>query len=233
MMSTEIDNTPAQLNSSNWTSPSPRVGSGHDARSSENGLLAIMYASLEIASRYDWLNAGRTLVDKTYINILWQAAELPAIGVTTHNIASDLDAFVRNHLQPLWAEVEHLSHEEKHQLAISLVEQSADSVFGSSYQEKAASWLLYYLCPQLPIFPLSEQLHNTVTPESDDATQPLSYANFHQACRQQFSRLLPHIHSATPTAEYGNEREIEVINQLLRSSDWWQRRCFINHLMTA
>jgi hypothetical protein len=43
----------------NWSSPSPLVGSGFDSRSSDNALLAIMYGSLERASRFGWLNAGR------------------------------------------------------------------------------------------------------------------------------------------------------------------------------
>lgn len=228
-MHTEIDNPLALPGQHNWAAPCPHTGSGHDPRSSENGLLAIMYANLEHSARLNWLNAGRTLVDKTYINILWQTAGLPAIGVPAHNIASDLDAFIRHHLQPVWDEIEQLDHADKHQLAITLVELAADTVFGSGYQEQAASWVLYYLCPQLPIFPLSDQLCRAMGIAADGSQT--SYADYHQACRQQFSHLLPRIHSPIPSAQYGSEREIDIINQLLRGSDWWQRRCFIHYLL--
>ncbi|MBE9398219.1 hypothetical protein IOQ59_13235 [Pontibacterium sp. N1Y112] len=231
-MNTQIDIQTPSLQHSDWNTPSQQVGSGYDARSSENGLLTIMYGSLEHASRFEWLNAGRTLVDKTYINILWQAADLPPTGVDRTRMASDLDAFVRAHLQPLWQEFEHLTHDEKHQLTIKLVERAANDVFGTGYQEEASSWLLYYLCPPLPVFPMNDVLRNVIA-DTQGKSVLNSYAEYHQACRQQFSHLLPHIHSTAPAAEYGTVREIDAINQILRGSDWWQRRCLIHHLLTA
>ncbi|MGB0467997.1 MAG: hypothetical protein ACPGF7_10795 [Pontibacterium sp.] len=225
MTSTQITSTLAS-----WSLPDPLVGSGHDARSSENGLLTILYAGLERASQLEWLNAGRTLVDKTYVNILWQAAELPSIGVTSQRIASELDAFVRAHLQPLWLKLEHLSHEEKHSLSVSLVETCAGKVFGSGYHEEAASWLLYYLCPQLPVFPMSETLNASLNTGLNQTETSGSYKHYHQRCRQYYSLLLPHLHSTTPKAAYGNPREIDIVNQVLKGSDWWQRRCFVHYL---
>lgn len=231
-MNTQIQENAALLISNNWATPSPLVGSGHDARSSENGLLSIMYGSLERASRFDWLNAGRTLVDKTYINILLQAAELDANGVTTTELASRLDAFVRAELEPLWAEFEGLEHDPKHQLAVELVDKCAATVLGSGHQPEAASWLLYYLCPQLPVFPMHAALKAELAAKQD-LTVDSDYADFHAACRRQFARALPHIHSPAPAALYGDKRELEIINQILRGSDWWQRRCFLQHLITA
>lgn len=229
-MNTQIDIHTSTLQHSGWNTPSPLVGSGHDARSSENGLLAIMYGSLEYASRFEWLNAGRTLVDKTYINILWQAADLPFNGVDRTRMASNLDAFIRAHLQPLWHEFEHLTHDEKHQLTIDLITRAANDIFGTDYQEEAASWLLYYLCPQLPVFPMSDTLINAVA-DAHGKSVLNGYAGYHQVCRQQFSHLLPHIHSSAPAAEYGTPREVEVIDQMLRGCDWWQRRCLVHHIL--
>lgn len=215
-----------------WATPSTLVGSGHDARSSQNGLLTIMYGSLEHAARFDWLNAGRTLVDKTYINILWQAADLPATGVDRTRMASDLDAFVRSQLEPIWDEFDHMSHDERHSLAVALVDRCASTVFGSGYQEEAASWLLYYLCPQLPIFPMNDALC-TAAADTQDRSDLNGYSDYHAVCRQQLTRLLPHIHTTPPKAEYGTKREVEAINHILRASDWWLRRSFIQHLLNG
>lgn len=219
-----------QTDIESWSQPSPNVGSGHDARSSENGLLTIMYGSLEHAARFDWLNAGRTLVDKTYISILWQAADLPPTGVEPTRKASNLDAFVRTELEPLWDNFHDLDHTEKQALTLRLVEQCANDVFGSGYQEEAASWLLFYLCPQLPVFPLNDALRAILADKAEKSVLN-SYADYHQACRAEFTRLLPHIHSTAPAAQYGTDREKQAINQMLRSSDWWQRRNLIHHLL--
>jgi hypothetical protein len=81
-----------------WNNANPKVGTGFDRRSSNNGLLAIMYGSLERAHHFNWLNAGRTLVDKTYIQLLFQAKQLTAISVTHHDITLQLELFVRANL---------------------------------------------------------------------------------------------------------------------------------------
>lgn len=202
-----------------WHQANPLVGSGQDSRSSENGLLTIFYGNLERASQYEWLNAGRTLIDKTYISILWQAAKLPAIGVNSHEIACALDSFIRQRLQPLWAELDDLSHDAKHQLAIELVQEAAAQLFGSHTQTIAASWLLYYLCPQLPVFPLPVNIEQS----------GVTYADHHQQCRARLKQVLPKIHSSAPKAHFGNEKEKRIIDQVLNSSDWWLRYCFITY----
>lgn len=232
-MNSEICSAIAQKTIQEWAQPSPQVGSGHDARSNTNGLLAIFYGSLERAAYFGWLNAGRTLVDKTYLSILWQAAELPATGYEFTKMASDLDAFVRAELEPRWQEFEQLSHDEKHLLTTNLIEHAAAEVFGSGYQEQCASWVLFYLCPQLPIFPISDDLKQTAAKRLHLAEPAADYADYHEQCRQLYTRMLPNIHTTTPNASYGSERDRNNINQILRGSDWWQRYCFINQLQTS
>ncbi|MEH6467385.1 MAG: hypothetical protein V7722_07105 [Porticoccus sp.] len=229
-MNTEGCNSITQQTVSEWLQPNKKVGGGHDARSSINGMLSIFYGSLERASQCGWLNAGRTLVDKTYIDILWQAAKLPTLGTTSQHIASDLDTYMRKELQPIWPEIEHLNHQQKQQQAYELITVAADNVFGSGYQEECASWLLYYLCPQLPVFPFNEQLNAALTERLHLSELAENYQQYSQRCCDLYSRMLPKIDAIKPKAEYGDKRDINTIDQLMRASDWWQRHCFIRQL---
>tara|TARA_R110000744_G_scaffold21536_9_gene55633 strand:+ start:1613 stop:2287 length:675 start_codon:yes stop_codon:yes gene_type:complete len=214
---------------SSWSTPSPLAGSGFDSRSSENGLLVIMYGSLEHAAQFGWLNAGRTLVDKTYIRLLWQAKQLPTLGLTHHDIATQLELFIRAELQPKWAELKHLTPDEADQQAKILVRLAAHSIFGSVEQEVAASWLLYYLCPQLPIFPIAEYCRKArlLKPLSDEIN---TYDDYHRASKDIHNKL--RLHYEYPKASYGNNKEQVLIEQLLHHSDWWSRQCFHHYLLT-
>jgi len=229
-MNTDICSAIAQSTQQEWSRPSSFVGSGHDVRSSQNGLLAVFFGSLERAAHFGWLNAGRTLVDKTYISILWQATELPSIGYDFTKMASDLDAFVRAELEPLWGDFEQLSHDEKHERAITLIEKAAETVFGSGYHEQCAAWLLFYLCPQLPVFPINDTLRKNIAERLHLEVPASDYRTYHQLCRQLYSRMLPTIHTNTPDAAYGSDRDRTNIDQVLRASDWWQRHCFVKQL---
>jgi hypothetical protein len=200
-----------------------------------------MYGSLERASHFGWLNAGRTLVDKTYIHLLWQAKQLPSFGLTHHDIATQLELFVRAQLQPIWHDIEHMSALKKQQLANQLVNLAASTLFGSSHQEEAASWLLFYLCPQLPIFPITNRLrdtvnkNHTVTP-SEKPLQAIECYQDYLTCSQHLhekSQELSHYSLPTPlpAVSYGNAKEQAIIKTLLENSDWWSRYCFIHYLL--
>ena len=53
-----------------WQAPFPGFTSGQDPRTSDNALLVLTYGGLDQAARHAWLNAGRRLIDKTYVEIL-------------------------------------------------------------------------------------------------------------------------------------------------------------------
>jgi hypothetical protein len=219
-----------------WCTASPLVGSGFDSRSSDNGLLSIMYGSVERASHFGWLNAGRTLVDKTYIHLLLQAKQLPSFGVTHHDIAPQLELFVRANLQPIWADIEKMSVTKKQELAIRLVNLAAGTLFGSSHQAQSASWLLFYLCPQLPIFPITDYLddalmqHNLVSP-SDKPYQGIDcYQGYQGSAQALYKKLQPLMQCMQPTANYGNEKDQVMVNSILVNSDWWKRHYFLHFL---
>jgi len=59
-----------------WETPFPGFASGHDPRTSDNALLTLLYGGLVHAADHDWLNAGRRLIDKTYIDMLWHVQDL-------------------------------------------------------------------------------------------------------------------------------------------------------------
>jgi len=207
-----------------WSQPSSLVGSGFDIRSSDNALLTILYGSIERAALYDWTNAGRTLVDKTYLHILWQAKKIPNYGLSHHEIAPNVERFVREQLQPIWPQINQLTQDHRCDQAIelstSLVTLAAQRLFGSNPQEEAASWLLFYLCPQLPIFPLNPQLLT--------ATNSGDYISHNKACAQLLLTSLPSI--AQPQVTYGRENEQAMITKLLHQSHWWQRYCLVQQL---
>jgi hypothetical protein len=74
---------------------------------------------------------------------------LPASGITHHDIAPLLELFVREQLQPIWSELNQLTQNDStsaqnQQIAINLISNAANNLFCSSYQEQAASWLLFY-----------------------------------------------------------------------------------------
>lgn len=221
-----------------WSTPSSNVGTGFDSRSSTNGLLTIMYGSLERAHHFNWLNAGRTLVDKTYIQLLWQAKELPAIGVTHHDIALKLELFVRANLQPVWPDMAQMTAVQKQTLATQLVNLAASTLFGSSHQVQAASWFLFYLCPQLPIFPITNSLqvainqkHTVAAPDKPHKADHC-YKDYQASSQELYDNSQSLSHCALPVANYGNAKEQTIIKSILVNSDWWSRHCFLQHLMT-
>lgn len=219
-----------------WSVPCPRAGTGFDIRSSENGLLTIMYGSLERASHFGWLNAGRTLVDKTYIQLLWQVKQLPYFGLTHHDIATQLELFIREHLQPIWADIDKITVIKKQKLASRLINIAASTLFGNRHQEQAASWLLFYLCPQLPIFPIIHHLLNA-TSQNHTVTyskKPHQTVNYYNkiSSRYLYEKSQSLNHYILPTVNYGNEKEQTIINTMLINSDWWSRYCFLHYLLS-
>ncbi len=203
-----------------WNLPHPAFASGQDLRSSERGLLQLLYGSMEHAARYQWQNGGRTLVDKTYLSILWTALELPPLSIGFETLASNLDRFIRLHLTECWNDLDQLDHEARHQLAIELVERASEQLFGSLHNDSYASNVLFFLCPQLPVFPYSESHHLALQAQFPQQSTP-GYADYHQACRQLLGHNLPHICSTpAPSAE----TTLPHLNTLLSQTDWWPRR---------
>lgn len=229
-MITESCDAITQQNLLEWSQPSQDVGGGHDARSSLNGLLAIFYGSVEKSSQFNWLNGGRTLVDKTYLDILLKAVQLPNLGVSSQIMASELDRFVRAELEPIWHEIEHFNHQQKQQCASELIKIAADNIFGSGYQEEYASWLLFYLCPQLPIFPFNKELNKALTLRLHQEKPAEDYEQYSQRCCELYSRMLPKLDVEKPKAEYGDKRDLQSVDAIMRGSDWWQRQVFISQL---
>lgn len=201
-----------------WHNPNPRVGGGFDGRSSDSGLLVTLYGSLEKASRYHWLNAGRTLVDKTYLGLLLQAKDINIVGVTQHDMSPVVELFVRQQLIPIWNELNQpISEERANLLAVNLVEIAANDLFGSEVNERAASWLLFYLCPQLPIFPMT---HSVSSIEH--------YKQHHQQSSTQYVMRKLALTPEELDACYGGYKEHRLIEHVLLNSNWWQRYWFIS-----
>jgi len=203
-----------------WRAPRPHVLSGIDSRSSDCGLLTLFLGSLAHASAHHWLNAGRTLVDKTYIQILWEAHQLSHEGKIAHDLASLLDSFIRETIQPQWDTLDDLSLEARHQLTIEWVNTLTKALFSDTTNQTAASWLLFYLLPQLPVMPITDTLE-------------LDYWKYHHPVWKRFAQQLPYLITPYLGSDYGSPHQRLMINTAVNAGDWWQRLCFTEAALTT
>jgi hypothetical protein len=210
-----------------WESPFSGFAAGWDKRSSDNALLNLFYGGLVHVAHYDWLNAGRRLIDKTYVDILWHVQDLLDLKARTpEQIAAALDGFISGTLKEMWESLAPDNREDSLELARKLVKQLAGEGFGSVYSEQAASRLLYFLVPMLPIYNLCptnvEALKSHgYQSDSDD------YGGFADISEQAFQQLRPRLqHYAPPKPVFGSESNRELVERLLGETDWWHRRLF-------
>ncbi len=137
-----------------WQQPNPKFATGFDKRSSDRGLLEIIYGCYCHAQRNQWQNAGRALIDKTYLKILWHCyCELsPEPDYTL--LSQRLDNLLRTDFPKQLETVQRSSSDDE---LLSLIESTAIQL-GLSDQAHNVSWLLFFLCPQLDIIPFSENI---------------------------------------------------------------------------
>lgn len=210
-----------------WQSPYRGFASGFDTRTSDNALLVQIYGGLNHAANHEWLNAGRRLIDKTYINMLWHVQSLlPMSACSPESISAALDNFILEHIRPIWLALPKLSDSKKQDLAESLAKQAATALFGSLKSEVAASRLLFILCPTLPIYNLS--LGNQLALRTlGYAPADNSYPAFVQSCNAGCKSIIQQIESlALPQPAFGSLSEQALISELLHDHDWWTRRVF-------
>lgn len=196
-----------------WSAPNKRFTSGFDPRSSDNALLALMSGGLSNAQQNDWLNAGRRLIDKTYVQILFVTQGLTAIPfINAELTAASLDNFIRDHIAPKWVTIHDAQGINRNEMATELIHIASRNLFGSLESENAASHLLFYLCPTMPVFPLS----------GDKA-----YSSHHDMCLQAVNSHKPFLDTLPiPQASFGESDEINRIDLVLNETDWWQRNVF-------
>lgn len=199
-----------------WQEPHPAFASGRDLRSSDNALLLQCYGNLARAAGSAWQNAGRTLVDKTYLRILKDCAGLDFQGLTVDELAARLDAFIHCELAPRWAEIGASRETEGLELALTLLEAGARTLFNDPRGRPVTSHLLFYLCPQLPLLPCP--------------AEPADYPMYLQRSQALLAQLpvLPR-----PRHFAGDAREQALIRQLIEGSDWWRRRVLASWLAAA
>lgn len=184
----------------NWQRANPLFATGNDPRSSDNMLLLLLYGGLHKAASYGWQNAGRTLVDKTYLAILAQCTQLDMQGLSTDELAARLDGFIRQELAPRWQTVCQSHGDNGLELTQQLLDAASLALFETPNAYAAVGQILFYLCPHLPLEPY--------------ASPPL-------ACAQQL-KALPVL--ARPQVFAGDAQQQALIRQLIEGSDWWRRR---------
>jgi hypothetical protein len=214
-----------------WNRPFPGFTSGRDPRTSDQSLLALVYGGLEHAARYDWLNAGRRLIDKTYIDMLWHVQDLTNMRtVRPEQIAAALDGVIEDSVRPVWSTLPDLDEEERFRTAGVMVDQIASRCFRSVRSEVAASRLAFFLFPMLPVFNLSRG-HLLALDRLGHAPAADSYDAFARAAAVAYREILPELQSLPrPAVSVPDAQQSALINELLDESDWWTRRIFDEYL---
>lgn len=205
-----------------WQAPFPDFASGHDRRTSDAGLLELFYGGLLHAAAHDWLNAGRRLIDKTYVDMLWHVQRLTRMRACgAEQIAAALDDFIRGEVALRWTTLGQLTADDRAALARAWVEHLATHGFGSMHSEAAASRLLFYLCPTLPVFNLSSG-HLLALRQLDHPAPSQRYGDYAAHAAAAYRERLPALlDRATPVGTDG-----DAARQVLAETDWWPRRLF-------
>ena len=154
-----------------WRLPNPHFSHGQDSRSSDRGLLFGLYGGLVRAANHDWQNAGRVLVDRTDIRILFDSYQLPLPVRPLDQGCRALDLFVRESIFPLWQSTRDRSDgfpglifcgddwsgdnlsENDSAIISDWVSFVAEEVFGDVEYHYHAEVLLFFLCPGLFVLP--------------------------------------------------------------------------------
>ena len=210
-----------------WQAPWPGFTSGRDLRSSDNALLVHVYGGLVHAAGHEWLNAGRRLIDKTYIDILWHVQHLTTLQTCRpEQIAAALDEFIRDDIEPVWDGLADLDATHQAELASRWVADMAQRCFGSLHSEPAASRLLFFLCPILPLFNLSRG-HLLALQQLGHSAQGEDFRAYATAADRAYRELSSSLRALPrPAPAFGDTGHRRLTQQLLDDSDWWQRRVF-------
>ena len=193
-----------------WSSPHKNFSSGFDPRTSDNAILSLLSGGLCHAQQNNWLNAGRRLIDKTYVHIVFVTQGLSSIPfINAESTAAALDDFIRSHIAPVWPLIVDSQEPNTQEITAELINTAAGSLFGSLQSVAAASHILFFLCPTLPIIPVSRK-----GPYSDHIQDCL------KAIKSQESYLDA---LKIPKAGYGHPGEIKRVTSLLIETDWWYR----------
>jgi hypothetical protein len=106
-------------------------------------------------------------------------------------------------------EVIYTQEPDTQEITAELINTAAGSLFGSLQSEAAASHILFFLCPTLPIIPVSH-----IGP----------YSQHKQDCLKAIKSQGAYLDTLKiPKAGYGHPGEIQRVNSLLNKTDWWHR----------
>ncbi len=227
-----------ELALSRWTNPSPHFSHGQDLRSSDRGLLSAFYGGLVKSSEHNWQNAGRVLVDRTDIRILFDSYQLPLPVRSLDACCREIDCFVREHFFPNWhvfrpnfnasanasasannnssggasdrgVSTEFSAPTSPEVLSQSWINFFTQEIFGGEEYESGSRLLLFFLCPMLPIFPgLSTVGRDHTVPIGRESADILDNFN---------------AQSFLPASVQNGEDGIPV-QWALTNSNWWMRR---------
>ncbi|MEM7195638.1 MAG: hypothetical protein AAF402_11845 [Pseudomonadota bacterium] len=186
-----------------WSQPNSFFGSGMDSRSSDNAMLCHLYGALIRASQYDWQNAGRVMLDRTDVRILFDSYQAVLPFRQLDVCCRELDRFVRDHVFSQWWAVDPNSVGPSEDRAIAIarewVAEISESVFGDREYRFHAELVLFFSCPFLPVVP------------SRQGPISVHFAGVQEAVRR-------------PAPVFGDAEQYTLIQSMLEQTDWWLRR---------
>ena len=190
-------------------------------------MLVLTYGGLVHAAQHEWLNAGRRLIDKTYIDILWHVQHLTALRTCRpEQIAAALDNFIRDRIAPLWDGLADRDASHKAELAGRWVAEMAQQCCGSLHSEPAASRLLFFLCPMLPLYNFSRG-HRVALELLGHPVLGDGYHAYAATADRAYREMSEALHTLPrPAPLFGDPAQRRLIQQMLDDGDWWQRRVF-------
>lgn len=208
-----------------WHSPRP-IWNAFDLRSSDNGLLNSFYSNLHHAADHEWLNGGRALIDKTYLQMLWTVTEMDDLSsIPPERTATALDQIIREMIAPKWPLSTHQGN-----LAV-LFDTAKRSLFLSQEHPVATSWLFFYLFADQPLFPIRANLCHRIQQHTPQLDPSIDYPAYCQHCTDLMLQDIPMtLQNAIPlpSQQHGNADENARISKLLTTSNWWLRNFWLH-----
>ena len=216
-----------------WDSASPNFSHGQDMRSSDGALVTLFYGGLLKASEHDWQNAGRVLIDRTYVKILFETYHLSMPTRDLDVCCRLMDDFIRLSLIPNWFDIHPwLQPHVKSSILddaravnsktgtptsplrwlLEWPSEIAIEILGGEEYLDHAMLLLFYTCPGLPFMPAT--MHTSTIRRESNQTMRIECLNQSDSSNK----------ITLPMSEYGTDSEKQIVQNMLRHCDWWYRR---------
>lgn len=204
-----------------WQTPCPTYAEGKDSKTTDNGLLIDLYGALLSAAESGVLDTAQKIITAPSLDRLQHVQSMTgSTDFRPTKVAHELNQFINSEVPFIWEELPSFDDFQKNELTRELIPKIATTFFDTN-NEVAASGLLFFLFPMLPVFSYRPSVSFTADVEIK------GYKEFHRLASKHYRLIKPALDNIPkPEAQFGNTEEQTLINDLLAQTDWWQRRIF-------